>query len=202
MDSAQTPSDSTRAALLESARELFLKNAYSNISIRRIADRAKVNSAMIAYYFGSKSGLFREMMASYVAQVTSELKANIGVIPKESSLEDILLNFYRSMPAELAMLVFRTLIFEQSEMREWMLETLIRPTLALAEEYFGNVIVNSSREEITMVVRVSFQSLLLGPKLLEKPMNDLDPGVFNEAFYRDLAHFNAKLFATYFNLEK
>lgn len=202
MHSSQTPGDGTRTALLESARDLFLKNSYANISIRRIADKAKVNSAMIAYYFGSKSGLFREMMASYVAQVTSELKANIGVIPKESSLEDILLNFYRNMPAELAMLVFRTLFFEQSDMREWMLESLIRPTLSMAEEYFGNVTVNSSREEITMVVRVSFQSLLMGPKLLEKPMNDLDPGVFNEEFYRELAHFNAKLFATYFNLEK
>lgn len=194
--------EGARTALLDSARDLFLKNSYSNISIRKIADKAKVNSAMIAYYFGSKSGLFREMIASYVAQVTSELKANINVTPKESSLEDILLNFYRNMPAELAMLLFRTLFFEQSDMREWMLESLLRPTLAMAEEYFSQVIVSSNREEIAFVVRVSFQSLLVGPKLLEKPMNDLGPGVFDEAFYRKLAHFNAKLFATYFDLEK
>ena len=193
--------DTARRALLNAARELFLKNAYANISIRRIADKAKVNSAMIAYYFGSKSGLFREMLASYVEQVTSELKANINQTPKASSLEGILLNFYRSMPAELATLLFRTLSFEQSDMRDWILESLLKPTLAMAEAYFAQVISHSNKDEIAMVVRVSFQSMLVGPKLLEKPLNELDLGTIDDDFYQQLAKFNARLFASYFNLE-
>jgi AcrR family transcriptional regulator len=201
MSSAKSSPEATRAALLDSARDLFLKNSYENISIRKIADKAKVNSAMIAYYFGSKNGLFREMITSYISTVTKQLKSNIHMAPKASTLEDILFNFYRNMPTELAMLVFRTLYFEQNDMRAWILDSLLKPTFSIAEEYLENMIEGSKRQEVTLIVRVSFQSLLVGPKLLEKPLKELSPDAFDEDFYRELAHFNAKLFASYFNLD-
>jgi AcrR family transcriptional regulator len=194
--------DDTRTALLSSARELFLKNAYSNISIRKIADKAKVNSAMIAYYFGSKNGLFREVLSSYILQITHKLKVNLGKTPKQSTLEEFLLNFYKNIPHELAILVFRTLHMERGEMRHWLIENMLRPTLMIAEEYFEDVIKGSNKQDNAEVVRLVFQSLMLGPKLLEQPLSEIQSTPFDDKFYEEIAHFNAKLLANYFNLEK
>ena len=44
--------------ILAAARELFLKEDYETVSIRRIAEKAGANSAMISYYFGGKENLY------------------------------------------------------------------------------------------------------------------------------------------------
>jgi len=44
--------------LLESASQLMTEKSYRSITIRELAERAGVNSAMVAYYFKNKEGLF------------------------------------------------------------------------------------------------------------------------------------------------
>ncbi len=51
--------DTTREALIAAALDLFGEKGFDGTSTREIAARAKANSAMIAYYFGSKEGLRR-----------------------------------------------------------------------------------------------------------------------------------------------
>ena len=58
--------DNARERLLQAGRHLFMRQEYHRVSIRRLAERAQVNSAMIAYYFGDKRGLFRAVLLSYV----------------------------------------------------------------------------------------------------------------------------------------
>jgi len=48
----------TRGRILETARELFVKNGYSDTSIRDIASASDTNVAHIKYYFDSKYNLF------------------------------------------------------------------------------------------------------------------------------------------------
>ena len=47
-----------KAKLLTSAEELLAEKPYSNISIRELALRSGVSSAMVSYYFTNKEGLF------------------------------------------------------------------------------------------------------------------------------------------------
>jgi len=48
----------TRAEIVEAARESFASLGYEGATMRRIADEAGVDSALIAYHFGTKEQLF------------------------------------------------------------------------------------------------------------------------------------------------
>jgi AcrR family transcriptional regulator len=48
----------TRAALVQAAAELFAERGYNHATIRDIGDRAGVDAAMIARYFGGKAQLY------------------------------------------------------------------------------------------------------------------------------------------------
>lgn len=191
----------TRHAILDAARDLFLKNTYSNISIRRIADHAKVNSAMIAYYFGSKSGLFREMIRSYLESNIQRADASIGQV-NQMTLQDFMANFYRSVPPELTHLIFRTMLFERGEMRDWLLDNLMKPAFNTASEIAKDIVDRSGRPIDPLVLRTVLQSLLVAPKLLQPILKELHPNEINEQFYDQLAALNAELVSQSFDLER
>ena len=46
---------------METAESLFAEKGFNGTSVRDIADKAKVNLAMISYYFGSKEKLFEAL---------------------------------------------------------------------------------------------------------------------------------------------
>ena len=48
--------------IIASAQKLFALRGYDATSIRDICQDADVNVAMVNYYFGSKEGMFREMV--------------------------------------------------------------------------------------------------------------------------------------------
>ncbi|MFF6996673.1 TetR family transcriptional regulator [Streptomyces sp. NPDC008313] len=52
----------TRSRIAEAARDLFLEHGYQGTTLRAVAAAADVDSALIAYHFGSKKGLFGEAM--------------------------------------------------------------------------------------------------------------------------------------------
>jgi len=52
----------SREAILSSAREQFALHGYDKATMRGIATEAKVDVALISYYFGSKSELFMESL--------------------------------------------------------------------------------------------------------------------------------------------
>jgi AcrR family transcriptional regulator len=192
--------DGKRAALLDAARELFLKNTYSNISIRKIADKAKVNSAMIAYYFGSKNGLFREMVKSYIESNIDRMKANIHHVGKVE-LNDFFSNFYRTVPSELTHLIIRTMIFERSDMRSWLLESLMKPTFDTAMQAATAIVDHKGKPVDPLIVRTTLQGMLIVPKLIQPILEELHPDEINDEYYERLAEFQSDLIANYFELE-
>ncbi|TWD79163.1 TetR family transcriptional regulator [Kribbella amoyensis] len=62
--------EATRARLLECARLRFARDGYDGTSVRDVAGDAGVDAALVFRYFGSKSGLFSEAMATSSGQVT------------------------------------------------------------------------------------------------------------------------------------
>jgi AcrR family transcriptional regulator len=53
----------TRAAILASARKAFAEHGYEGAGLRGIAESAGVTAMMVNRYFGSKEGLFGEVVA-------------------------------------------------------------------------------------------------------------------------------------------
>lgn len=62
-----------KASILEAAERLFCEMGYEATSTRQIAKEASANMAMISYYFGSKEGVFMEIMSKRVTDFASQL---------------------------------------------------------------------------------------------------------------------------------
>lgn len=53
-------SDRTRETILSAARYLFARHGYETTTVRDVAERARIDPAMVIRYFGNKDGLFAE----------------------------------------------------------------------------------------------------------------------------------------------
>jgi AcrR family transcriptional regulator len=73
MSSAPAPR-ATRERLLDAAIELFARQGFHGTSIRDIAERAGANVAAGHYHYGSKEGLYLEVLRAQFAAVRSELE--------------------------------------------------------------------------------------------------------------------------------
>jgi AcrR family transcriptional regulator len=54
----------TREALLDAARVLFAERGYDRATLREVSERAGVDAALIARYFGGKEGLYLAVFSS------------------------------------------------------------------------------------------------------------------------------------------
>jgi TetR/AcrR family transcriptional regulator, regulator of cefoperazone and chloramphenicol sensitivity len=61
-----TRGEDTRRRILDTALEIFASEGYEGASTRLLAERAGVNLPAIQYYFGSKEGLFRAVIDSFI----------------------------------------------------------------------------------------------------------------------------------------
>jgi AcrR family transcriptional regulator len=75
-----------RTNILEAAEKLFAEHGYEGTSTRQIAKEAGANMSMINYYFGSKDGVFMEIMTNRIkgfkVQLTSIEEENITELDK------------------------------------------------------------------------------------------------------------------------
>lgn len=70
--------ESVKQGLIAAAMEMLAEKSYKDISIREIARRADVNSAMISYHFGSKEALFIEVVTRGFEQQSSSAPLPMG----------------------------------------------------------------------------------------------------------------------------
>jgi AcrR family transcriptional regulator len=75
--SAQQRGEDTRRRILDTALALFAAEGFSGASTREIAERAGVNLPAIQYYFGSKEGLYRAVIA-HIGEQLAEIIAPIA----------------------------------------------------------------------------------------------------------------------------
>jgi AcrR family transcriptional regulator len=71
---AAAPVRATPARLLDAAVDLFARHGFHGTSIRDIAERAGANVAAGHYHYGSKEGLYLEVLRAQFAQVRGELE--------------------------------------------------------------------------------------------------------------------------------
>lgn len=73
---------SKKELIMQKAIELFSKFGFDNTPIRELCQHAGVNIAMINYYFGSKEGLFEEILeykSHYMKELLQGLQADTGM---------------------------------------------------------------------------------------------------------------------------
>src|SRR5215211_6478499 len=69
MGRRQGPSEERRAAILAAAEEVFTEHGYTGASIREIARRADVSSALLYWFFPNKARLFAAVILARVEAV-------------------------------------------------------------------------------------------------------------------------------------
>ncbi len=106
----------TREQLLKTASKLFGEKGFEAVSTRELAKAADVNIAMIAYYFGSKEGLFKAMIEERfpktMAQIRNIKKQEGSAWDKISAVIDLYLEKIMG-DGSFHKLVFRELSLEQ-----------------------------------------------------------------------------------------
>jgi TetR/AcrR family transcriptional regulator len=71
----------SRADVLGAARAEFAARGFPGAGVDRIALKARVNKAMIYYHFGSKIGLYREVLRDGFRRLTDDARAAIEAAP-------------------------------------------------------------------------------------------------------------------------
>lgn len=83
----------SKEKLLKAAETLFATKGFKEVSVRGIAARAGVNSALVGYYFGGKQGLFNEVYQAHAIPLSMERMKQLSAITqngRKPSVEEIL----------------------------------------------------------------------------------------------------------------
>lgn len=180
-----------RDRLIKAAEDQFFEKGFSAASIRTIASNAGVNSALIAYHFGSKEELFRIVFQNAIAPMNQQRTDNFMRLEQagDYTVKDVLRAWIEPIfqPAFIhGSQPTAALSFSLGEEQRDLLNQLIAETYTEVNERFlnlmGKLAPHLSRE--SLVRRLFFMSgaVMLATrvdehsfsKLLQKPGNTPD----------------------------
>jgi AcrR family transcriptional regulator len=194
MNETTAPQDPVQARLLKAALECFLADEYHNVTTRRIAEKAGANVSMIRYYFGSKEGLYEEMIRDTLKPILDMLDSRM--MSDVSGFAEYLRLYYDTMRKhpEFPKLILKVLALNQGPGRRFILQLLERGrtngTRKLDELKAGGQVDNALNPD---VARMTFVSLSMMPMLLKDIFEEQMGGQMDEAFLNELADFNGRL---------
>lgn len=170
-----------RQQLIDAARQRFTAQTFESVSTRMIAADAGVDAALIRYYFGSKGGLFEQMLRETLQPVLSRLKENHHArsadkqpdhsdcrIPER--LETLMRTYYQIMAPNpgLARLVQRVLHTERDTEPYQIVQRVFDDIHNLSRLWIQRMLVDAGhiRPDVDpMLARLSLVSLMVFPLL-------------------------------------
>ncbi len=154
--------------LLKQATKLFLEKDFHSVSIREIAKRAGTSSGMINYYFGSKHGLFEEMIKLEHSKVLVILD---DIIEQQEILDfsDIVTNVMQVYEANPSMpkFIIKTLLLRQGPGSQFLKDSF-EAEKNLVYKWVKRVIIEGKVDQDlnSEVARISFMCLTLLPSMM------------------------------------
>lgn len=185
-----------RERLIQAALECFLADDYHQVSTRRIAECAGANVSMIRYYFGSKEGLYEEMIRATLGPLLDVLDGPL--LASTAGFADYLGLYYRTMAArpEFPRLILKVLALRRGPGRRFIQQLLergrTRGARKVGELKAGGQIGAAFDPDI---LRLAFVSLAMTPLLLKDVFEEQMARPMDAAFLERLAAFNGQLFA-------
>jgi AcrR family transcriptional regulator len=190
------PSESVRSRLIQAALRCFLADDYHRVTTRQIAAQAEVNVSMIRYYFGSKEGLYEEMIRETLNPLLEVLDGSM--LTSVNGFSDFLRLYYDTMSArpEFPKLILKVLALRQGPGRRFIQQLLergrTRGARRVNELKSGGQIAPSVDPDI---LRLAFVSLAMTPMLLKEIFEEQMERPMDAAFLAQLAEFNGRLFS-------
>jgi len=110
--------------ILDTAEELFSNHGYSATSIRRIADGASVNPALVHYYFGNKKALLQTVMERALEPIGDAIAVlKNGTEASPDAIARILLTMAAEHP-NIPRLLVREVFLPGGEMRQHFIDNM------------------------------------------------------------------------------
>jgi AcrR family transcriptional regulator len=172
-----------RSRLIKAALDCFLADDYHKVSTRRIAECAGANVSMIRYYFGSKEGLYEEMIRETLSPLLDVLDGQL--LASTAGFADFLGLYYRTMSArpEFPKLILKVLALRHGPGRRFIQQLLERGRTRGA----GKVAELKTHGQIAAaidpdILRLAFVSLAMTPMLLKEIFEEQMERPMDEAF--------------------
>jgi AcrR family transcriptional regulator len=168
---------SAREKILSSAEKLFIQKGYTNTSVRDVCKEAKVNIALINYYFNSKEELYKEIIRLKTDPIIKALKElsedeEISARDKFFKLFDIYSNFYEQN-CHLPQLIAREVV-TNSEISKWFHTHIIAKELKYIKDIFSEAqkygIINNKYDSVVIMSFClgAMMFILAGSQMVEK----------------------------------
>lgn len=151
-----------RQKLIDAAIEAFCEKEYNQVSIRALASKADVNSAMIAYYFNNKLGLFEAALFAVLEPIISKIKQQDGI----ENIEQLIELFHQHVPAKFAKLLISTIISSNQDLRNVVVNRLLKPALIQMKLWLTNLEQQGKLRCDPNLLRLLIPGLLVFPMVI------------------------------------
>ena len=177
-----------KVRILNTAEALFAENGYAATSIRRIADQAGVNPALVHYYFGNKKALLQAVMERSLeplGRAIAAMKDSAEASPEKISR--LLLSMVVEHP-NIPHLLTREVLLPGGEMQQYFVENMAPrlggalPALLNREKSAGRLRQDSD-PAISAVLIMAMCVFPFIARALAEPVLGID---FNEAGFERL----------------
>jgi AcrR family transcriptional regulator len=184
-----------RTRLLKAALECFLADEYHKVTTRLIAEKADANISMIRYYFGSKEGLYEEMIRDTLSPLLDVLDG--PMLSSTEGFTSFLRLYYDTMTErpEFPKLILKVLALNQGPGRRFIQQLLERGRTRGARKVVDLKTQGLIDPAVDPdILRMAFVSLAMTPMLLKDIFEEQMGQAMDAAFIEDLASFNGRLF--------
>ncbi|MCJ8345986.1 TetR family transcriptional regulator [bacterium] len=181
-------SQDVKNKLIEASIECFSKKDFNAVSIRELAKLAKVNSAMINYYFESKSGLYKEMLRHLMQPLFQEMEILSNLKQEDDPflihLETI--SKVLTQCPEFTNIMMLGILNKQSPFHEFIVQNIISKIIAIFFPIITQKIESGEfRKDLEpQYVVQSMVGLMLHPHMMYETTKDLfeteDRPIFNQ----------------------
>lgn len=188
--------ESLRSRLIKAALDCFLADDYHNVTTRRIAESAGANVSMIRYYFGSKEGLYEEMIRETLSPLLDVLDGPL--LSSTAGFAEFLVLYYKTMSARLEFpkLILKVLALHHGPGRRFIQQLLERGRTRGARKVADLKAQGQMAAGIDPdILRLAFVSLAMTPMLLKDIFEEQMERPMDDAFLERLANFNGHLFS-------
>lgn len=160
----------TKQKVFGAAIALFNSKGYNGTSVREIARKANVNTALISYYFNGKKGLLEKLMTFFLEQyitILGEVFDRRAELSAKAVLREMVLNVlkFESENHQLARLVHREITIDTTLVREIMTTYLTKERYIFQTIIEGAVRKKEFRKLPIMITIMQLKSMLTMPYL-------------------------------------
>ncbi len=182
--------------LIKAAMACFLNDEYHKVTTRQIPAAADTNISMIRYYFGSKEGLYEEMIRQTLQPLLDVLDSSM--LSSTGGFGEYFNIYYRTMQQNprFPILILKVLALNQGPGKRFIYQLLERGRTR------GRDKVNELKQQGQVdamidpdILRISFVSLAMMPILLKEIFSQQLEREMDTEFFKTLADFNGRLFA-------